>query len=68
VRQVLVYPGESGLWVVEVPSLPGCVSQGTTREEAVQNIREAIAIHLEALTAHDRPIPPETFDAVLIAI
>lgn len=66
--QALVYPGESGLWVAEVPSLPGCASQGSTREEAIQNIREAIGLHLEALTEHQRPIPPETFDAMLVAV
>jgi predicted RNase H-like HicB family nuclease len=41
-RQVILYPGETGYWVAECPSLPGCVSQGKTKEEAVQNIREAI--------------------------
>jgi hypothetical protein len=42
VRQAILYPGEDGYWVVECPSLPGCISQGKTKEEAVQNIREAI--------------------------
>lgn len=41
-RQVIRYPGETGYWVAECPSLPGCVSQGKTKEDAVQNIREAI--------------------------
>jgi predicted RNase H-like HicB family nuclease len=41
-RQVILYPGETGYWVAECPSLPGCVSQGKTKEDAVQNIREAI--------------------------
>jgi predicted RNase H-like HicB family nuclease len=41
-RQVLIYPGENGYWVAECPSLAGCVSQGTTRAEAVANIGEAI--------------------------
>jgi predicted RNase H-like HicB family nuclease len=68
VRQVLLYLGESGTWVAEVPSLPGCVSQGRTKEEAVRNIREAIELHLEALLAHQRPIPPDSFDAILIAV
>jgi len=45
-RQVMLYPGEDGYWVAEVPSLPGCISQGKTREEAVQNIREAIRVTL----------------------
>jgi predicted RNase H-like HicB family nuclease len=41
-RQALVYPGEDGLWVAESPSLPGCFSQGESREQAITNIREAI--------------------------
>jgi predicted RNase H-like HicB family nuclease len=41
-RQVILYPGETGYWVAECPSLPGCVSQGKDKEDAVQNIREAI--------------------------
>jgi predicted RNase H-like HicB family nuclease len=67
-RQALVYQGDSGLWVAEVPSLPGCVSQGATLEEAIANIREAIDLHIEALRAHSQPIPPERFDAKLIAV
>ena len=42
VRQALLYPGEDGYWVAECPSLPGCVSQGRTRQEALANIKEAI--------------------------
>jgi predicted RNase H-like HicB family nuclease len=41
-RQVILTPGEDGYWVAEVPSLPGCISQGKTREEALINIKEAI--------------------------
>ena len=67
-RQALVYQGESGLWVAEVPSLPGCVSQGSTREEAVVNIREAISLHVEALLAHNQTVPQDRFDAVLVAV
>jgi len=52
-RQVIIYPGEDGYWVAECPSLPGCISQGKTREEAVQNIREAIRGYLTALTEDD---------------
>ena len=48
-RQVLLHPGEDGYWVAECPSLPGCVSQGRTREEATANIREAMAAYVEAL-------------------
>ena len=67
-RQALVYQGESGLWVAEVPSLPGCVSQGKTKEEAVSNVREAIELHIEALQNHHQDVPPERFDAMLIAV
>jgi predicted RNase H-like HicB family nuclease len=48
-RQVLIYPGEDGFWVVECPSLPGCISQGQTKEEALENIREAIDLYVESL-------------------
>jgi predicted RNase H-like HicB family nuclease len=56
--RVLIEQDEDGVYVAEVPSLPGCISQGQTREEAVENIREAIAAYLESLEAHDDPIPP----------
>ena len=48
-RQVILYPGEDGYWVVECPSLPGCISQGKTRAEALANIREAISLHEDVL-------------------
>ena len=40
-RKLILYPGEDGYWVAECPSLPGCISQGDTKETAVKNIREA---------------------------
>ena len=48
-RQVLVYRGEDGCWIGEVPSLPGCISQGSTRDEALENIHEALELYLEEL-------------------
>jgi predicted RNase H-like HicB family nuclease len=48
-RQVVLYPGEDGYVVAEVPSLPGCISQGKTRAEALANIREAISLHENVL-------------------
>ncbi len=48
-RQVIVYSGEDGYFVAECPSLPGCISQGETREEAIVNIKEAIAGYIAAL-------------------
>jgi predicted RNase H-like HicB family nuclease len=46
---VIIYPGEDGYWVAECPSLPGCISQGKTREEAMANIKEAIRVYVAAL-------------------
>lgn len=46
-RTVLLYTDEDGYYVAEVPSLPGCISQGATRKEALENITEAIALHIE---------------------
>jgi len=68
VRQVIIYPGEDNYWVAECPSLPGCISQGKTREEAVENIREAIQLYIEALEHDDFPVPEERFEALLVAV
>lgn len=67
-RQVLLYPGNDGYYVAEVPSLPGAVSQGKTREEAITNIREAITLIEDVLAEHGDPVPAETFDALLVAV
>jgi predicted RNase H-like HicB family nuclease len=66
-RQVILSPGEDGYWVAEVPSLPGCISQGKTREEALLNIKEAIYGYIVALKDDDIPVPEEHFD-VLVAV
>ncbi len=67
-RQVVVYPGEDGYWVAECPSLPGCVSQGKTREEAVVNIKEAIQGYIQALKEDELPIPEERFETIVVAV
>jgi predicted RNase H-like HicB family nuclease len=67
-RQVIIYPGDDGYWVAECPSLPGCISQGNTREQAITNIREAIAGYIKALQEDHLPVPPERFEAVLLAV
>ena len=51
---------EDGIWVVECPSIPGCVSQGETREEALDNIKEAIALCLEVRAEKGLPLTVET--------
>jgi len=67
-RQVIVYPGEDGGWVAECPSLPGCISEGQTREEAVENIKEAIRVYIAALEEDGLAIPEERFEAFLVAV
>jgi predicted RNase H-like HicB family nuclease len=67
-RQVVIHPGEDGYWVAECPSLPGCISQGATRDEAIRNIKEAIGAYVEALEADHLPVPPETFETLLVAV
>ncbi len=47
--KVVIEEGEDGYYVVTVPSLPGCISQGKTKEEALKNIKEAIELYLEVL-------------------
>ncbi len=66
-RRVLLYPGEDGYVVAEVPSLPGCVSQGATRDEALANIREAISLHEEALQERGEKIPDDRVELVEVA-
>ena len=64
-RQVIIYPGEDGCWVAEVPSLPGCISQGRTKEEALNNTKEAIQAYIDALKDDGIAVPEERFDALL---
>ncbi len=66
-RKVLLYPGEDGYTVAEVPSLPGCVSQGKTREEAITNICEAISLHEEVLRERGEPVPDDRVELVEVA-
>ena len=67
-RQVILYPGEDGFWVAECPSLKGCISQGETKEQAIQNIREAIELYIETLKEDNLPIPEEKFDLITVAV
>lgn len=67
-RQVVIYPDEDGYWIAEVPSLPGCISQGKTKEEAIRNIRDAIDLHIEVLKDRGEPIPNDSLEAILVAV
>lgn len=66
-RRVLLYPGEDGYMVAEVPSLPGCVSQGKTRDEALANIQEAISLFEEVLRERGEPVPDDNVEIVEVA-
>jgi predicted RNase H-like HicB family nuclease len=67
-RQAVIYPGEDGFWVAECPSLPGCISQGETRAEAIANIREAIVAYVSVLEDDGIAVPVEHFDVLVIAV
>jgi predicted RNase H-like HicB family nuclease len=67
-RQVIIYPGEDGFWIAECPSLPGCISQGRTKEEAIVNIKEAINGYIKALQEDKLPVPEEKFETIVVAV
>ena len=67
-RQVFLYPGEDGYWVVECPSLPGCISQGETKETAIANIKEAIEAYVTVLEEDGMLVPEERFEALVVAV
>ncbi|HKS39518.1 MAG TPA: type II toxin-antitoxin system HicB family antitoxin [Blastocatellia bacterium] len=67
-RQVIIYPGEDGYYIAEVPSLPGCISQGATKEEAAANIKEAISGYIAALEEDNLTVPEERFEALILAV
>lgn len=56
--RVLIEQDEDGRFVAACPTLPGCVSQGDSRDEARRNIQDAITAYLESLRIHGEPIPP----------
>jgi predicted RNase H-like HicB family nuclease len=67
-RQVIIYPGEDGYWVAECPTLPGCISQGKSKEDAIANIKEAILGYISALEEDGLPVPEEHFEALIVAV
>lgn len=63
--RVTIEQDEDGIFVAEVPSLPGCITQGGTRKEAIENVKEAIELYLESLEAHGEPIPPPITEEIV---
>jgi antitoxin HicB len=63
--RILIDQDEDGVFIAGCPSLPGCVSQGKTREEALENIQDAIKGYMESLKKHDEPIPPRIEEEIV---
>ena len=63
--RVVIDQDEDGIFVAECPSLPGCVSQGKTRAEALVNIKDAIEGYLASLRKHGEPVPPPITEEVV---
>lgn len=57
---IIIDRDEDGVWITECPAIPGCVSQGETRDEAIQNIQEAILLCLEVRAEQGLPLTVET--------
>jgi antitoxin HicB len=63
--RILIEQDEDNMFVAEVPSLPGCVSQGETRAEAIENAKDAIKGYIESLKKHNEPIPPSISEEIV---
>ena len=63
--RILIEQDEDGMFVVECPTLPGCISQGKTRKEAVENIKDAINAYLHSLKKHKEPVPPSIEEEIV---
>ncbi|MBE2228544.1 MAG: type II toxin-antitoxin system HicB family antitoxin [Ignavibacteria bacterium] len=63
--RITIEQDEDGVFVADVPSLPGCISQGKTRDEAIVNIREAIEVYLESLKKRNEPVPPPITEEIV---
>lgn len=63
--RVVIEQDEDGVFVAEVPPLPGCISQGKSRDEVISNVREAVDGYLESLKSHEEPIPPSIDEEVI---
>jgi predicted RNase H-like HicB family nuclease len=63
--RILLEQDEDEVFVAECPSLPGCISQGKTREEALENIQDAIRGYIQSLKKHNEPIPPSIEEEIV---
>ena len=65
--EAFLEPAEEGGFVVTVPALPGCISEGNTREEALENIKDAIEGYLEVMRRHGQSLPKVEIEKVKVA-
>ena len=63
--RVIIEKDEDGMLIAKVPDLPGCATEGKTRQEVMKNVREAIQAYLEALKQHGEPVPIETVQIIV---
>lgn len=63
--RVTLEQDEDGMFIAECPSLPGCISQGKTRMEAVNNLKDAVKGYVESLKKHNEPIPPSIDEDII---
>lgn len=63
--RVIIEEDEDGMFMAECPTLPGCISQGKTRKEALNNVKDAIKGYLESLKKHNEPIPPSVYEEMV---
>ena len=63
--RVLIEQDEDGVFVAECPALPGCISQGESRSEALNNIEEAMQGYLASLAKHNDPVPPSIHEEIV---
>ena len=65
---IVIEPDEDGFFVASCPALPGCHSQGRTREEAIANITEAIKGYIASMRKHGEPVPQADVEEVEVKV
>ena len=65
---VILEHNETGRYTVTIPALPGCISEGDTKKEALANIKEAIELYIESLDADGEPIPEDNIEEALVKV
>lgn len=63
--RIILEQDEDKVFVAECPTLPGCISQGKTRKEAIENMKDAIEGYLESLKKHNEAVPPSIYEEIV---